>query len=98
MAREKTVEHVLPRRASGQWLIDFPTNVAIYAEKIGNLCLLPHDNLKAEQYEIKRAAYLKFKGPHRSISDVATYERWNAQAVDERTNKLTELAVNALRL
>lgn len=96
--REVTVEHVLPRRASGQWEVDFPNNLAIYAEKIGNLCLVPRDELKAEQFAVKRPAYLAFDPQHRSVHDVAKYETWNAAAVDDRTEKLRLIAANALRL
>jgi hypothetical protein len=98
---DTSVDHVLPKRCGGQWLRDFPVEQHIYAEKFGNLCLLPKDvnvRLFDGQYQQKRPIILQLPPHYRSAHEVAQYEVWNAAAVDERTRQLAERAAKALQL
>jgi uncharacterized protein DUF262/uncharacterized protein DUF1524 len=101
-ATEKTnVEHVLPKRPGGQWLKHFPEQAHIYAEKFGNLCLLPEEvntRLYDGQYPDKRPALLKLAPHYRSALDVAQSPVWDPAAVDARTQRLAEMAASALSL
>jgi hypothetical protein len=98
---ETSVEHVLPKRCGGQWLRDFPAEQHIYAEKFGNLCLLPKDvneRLYDGQYQQKRPILLQLPAHYVSAHDVEKWETWTPAAVDERTRQLAERATQALQL
>lgn len=98
---DTSVEHVLPKRCGGQWVRDFPAEQHIYAEKFGNLCLLPKDvnhRLFDGQYQQKRPVLAQLPPHYRSALDVAQSELWTPAAIDVRTQQLAERAVKALML
>jgi hypothetical protein len=55
---DTSVEHVLPKSPTGQWLSDFPPEqIALCTDLIGNLCLVPkrfNQELGNEQFESKK--------------------------------------------
>jgi hypothetical protein len=98
---DTSVEHVLPKRCGGQWVKDFPAEQHIYAEKFGNLCLLPKDvnhRLFDGQYLQKRPVLAQLSPHYRSALDVAQSEVWTPAAIDVRTQQLAERAARALML
>jgi hypothetical protein len=96
-----SVEHLLPRSATGQWLVDFPDAIHIHTERFGNLCMVPKDlnrQLGNQQWPEKRPLIAALPPTYRSAHDVASSEGWNVAAVDARTARLTALATKALGL
>ena len=96
-----SVEHVLPRNPTGQWLTNFPEAIHIHAEMFGNLCLIPNEmnaRLGNTQFAQKKAAYETLSPNFRSARDVASSRAWTMAAVQERTDRLKAIAIAALRL
>jgi len=96
---DASVEHVLPQRADGQWLKDFPEAIHIHAEQFGNLCLIPktlNRDLQNLAYAQKRKAFRKLDQAYRSAHDVASATSWTMSAVHARSDRLKELALTEL--
>jgi len=94
-----SVEHVLPQRADGKWLKDFPEAIHIHSHQFGNLCLIPkslNEELKNNQYAKKRRALKELGEEYRSARDVAAAAQWNMGAVQARTDRLKSMALKAL--
>jgi hypothetical protein len=101
VTNRSSVEHVLPRSATGQWIADFPAAMLIHTELFGNLCLVPRNlnkDLGNGQYAQKRPGYLALPPQYKSAHDVASAEQWTMHAIQDRTNRLAKMAVAALRL
>lgn len=96
-----SIEHVLPRAATGQWMTDFPSAIHIHTEQFGNLCLVPkavNERIGNGQYAEKRAAFLKLAKECKSAHDVAKAKAWTMAAVQARTEQLKAKALPALGL
>jgi len=63
---------------------------------IGNLCVLPQDELGNGPFEEKRKAYARFKT--KFANDVSKTKFWTPDAVRYRTKKLTEQTIAFLAL
>jgi hypothetical protein len=98
---ECSVEHVLPRGATGQWIADFPNSIHIHTEQFGNLCLVPKDvneRIGNGQYAEKRPVFLKLPKECKSAHDVAKAKLWTMASVQARTDQLRQKALPALGL
>jgi hypothetical protein len=96
-----SVEHVLPRRPTGQWLTDFPEAINIHAEQFGNLCLVPksmNEGVGNSDYAAKLAEFGTLPETYKSALEVATFPNWTMAAVHQRTDRLCKLASQALGL
>ncbi|MDP3491568.1 MAG: DUF262 domain-containing protein [Hyphomonadaceae bacterium] len=95
-----SIEHVYPRNPQDHWQAfehGLEINqLATLREMIGNLCVLPQDELGNASYEEKRKAYLRFKA--KFANEVAKTKFWTPDAVRYRTKKLTDQAINFLAL
>ncbi|WP_291198081.1 DUF262 domain-containing HNH endonuclease family protein [Hyphomonas sp.] len=97
------VEHILPRAPDGAWLDQFPdeNERAELRGRIGNFCLLPkevNEDLGNDQWGRKRNAYRKIDKCFRGAIDAASYERWNADAINKRTQNMAEYLDDLLEL
>jgi hypothetical protein len=95
-----SVEHIYPRNPQENWLAferGLEINeLATLREMVGNLCVLPQDELGNNPFDEKRKAYAKFKT--RFAPDIAKTRFWTPDAVRYRTKKLTEATLAFLNL
>jgi hypothetical protein len=88
------VEHVLPRRPSGNWP-QFDEEIArSYVNRFGNLVLMKateNSSLRSDTFSAKRPIYSS--SPYELTSQVASYDEWTAASIADRQRKLAELAV-----
>lgn len=97
------VEHILPRASDGAWLDHFPDENmrAELRGHLGNFCLLPkqvNEDLGNEQWATKRNAYRNVDKCFRGAIEAATYQRWNAEAINKRTQDIAAYLDNLLDL
>jgi len=95
-----SVEHIYPRNPENNWTafeagLEF-NQLATLREMIGNLCVLPHDELGNVAFDDKRKAYAKLRA--RFASEAAKFKTWSPDAVRTRTRKLAEFTVKFLDL
>lgn len=95
-----SIEHVYPRNPQDHWQA-FENGLEInqlatLREMIGNLCVLPQDELGNGPFEEKRKAYARFKT--KFANDTAKTKFWTPDAVRYRTKKLTDQTLAFLAL
>ena len=91
-ASEVHIEHIMPENNS-EWNMDESIHDE-YLWRLGNLCLLDGRlNIRKSNhiFEIKKEAYIKSKiEPNHEI---AIYEEWGKETIEERQKRLAEYAV-----
>ena len=97
------VEHILPRAPGGAWLDQFQdeNQRADLRGRLGNLCLLPkqvNEDLGNAEWLKKRQAYRKVDKCFRGAIDAADHEKWNAEAIDKRSQNVAEYLNDLLGL
>ena len=95
---EFNLEHIIPQRPSDDWDID---SVAAqnYHKRIGNMVLLsPSENVNLGNRPFAERIDGYRSSPLLLTQDVATATEWGPVEVEERQEKLAELAVEAWRL
>jgi len=95
-----SVEHVYPRNPENNWTafeqgLEF-NDLATLREMVGNLCVLPQDELGNAPFEEKRKAYARFRS--RFANDIARYRQWSPDAVRDRTKRITDATLRFLDL
>ncbi len=95
-----SVEHIYPRNPENNWTafeagLEF-NQLATLREMIGNLCVLPHDELGNVSFDDKRKAYAKIRA--RFAIEASKFKTWSPEAVRTRTRKLTEFTIKYLDL
>ena len=95
-----SVEHVYPRNPENNWTafengLEF-NELATLREMIGNLCVLPEDELGNAPFDKKRRAYARFRS--RFASEIARQHQWSPDAVRERTRRIADATVKFLDL
>ncbi|HVY90927.1 MAG TPA: DUF262 domain-containing HNH endonuclease family protein [Hyphomonadaceae bacterium] len=88
-----SVEHVYPRNPGQNWLtfesdIELGQTVTV-REMIGNLCLVPVDELGNASFEEKRKEYQRLRGC-RFASEISRSKLWTPDLIRARTKKLAE--------
>lgn len=102
-ARSWEIDHIMPqdhrkwRPDLTKWKVP-PDQVSAAMNKIGNLCLVPHPHNEASL----NAPWTRGQKPKRdwyqtltmaAHRDIAKYERWRVNEINERTDKLIRLAL-----
>jgi hypothetical protein len=98
---DTSVEHVLPRSATGQWRTDFPEAINVWTEMFGNLCLVPKEvnsRVGNDQFAAKKEALAALEPYFRSAHDVAKTKAWTMAAVRDRNDRLERVALRGLGL
>jgi hypothetical protein len=95
-----SVEHIYPRNPENNWKLfeaglEF-NQLATLREMIGNLCVLPQDELGNVSFEDKRKAYAKLRA--RFAAEAAKSKSWMPETVQARTRKLTDFTIRFLDL
>jgi hypothetical protein len=95
-----SVEHVYPRNPENNWTafengLEF-NELATLREMIGNLCVLPEDELGNAPFDEKRRAYARFRS--RFANDIARQRQWSPDAVRERTRRIADTTLKFLDL
>jgi hypothetical protein len=95
-----SVEHVYARNPENNWMafengLEF-NELATLREMIGNLCVLPQDDLGNAPFDEKRKAYARFRS--RFANEIAKHKTWTPDSVRERTRKITEATLKFLAL
>ena len=95
-----SVEHVYPRNPESNWTafengLEF-NELATLREMVGNLCVLPHDELGNATFEDKRKAYARFRS--RFANEIARNRQWSPDLVRDRTKRITDAALRFLSL
>ncbi len=94
---KSSVEHVYPKNPQGNWptfSADIDEAVTL-REMIGNLCLLPEDDLKNADFASKRIAYAKCKG-FLFASEIARERDWTPEHIRARTRMLADFTMKFL--
>jgi hypothetical protein len=92
---------VYPRNPGFHWN-EFEAGIpfseaAMLREMIGNLCILPVDELANAGWEEKRREYARFKAC-KFASEIARTKSWMPEAIDTRTHKLAEQTLRFMDL
>lgn len=102
---QATVEHILPQRphANSQWLRDHPSEEDrfLLCHSLGNLASLDmRANLELENFDFaEKLPVLQAKAQsYKLLQDVVTAERWSAEVIAERAQRLAEFVMQELRL
>jgi hypothetical protein len=95
-----SVEHVYPRNPENNWTafengLEF-NELATLREMIGNLCVLPEDELGNAPFDEKRKAYARFRS--RFANEIARQRQWSPDSVRERTKRITDATLRFLDL
>lgn len=91
-----TIEHVMPQTLSDEWKqqlgADWQMVHELYLHTLGNLTLTAYNSeLSNEPYAVKRKLLLESHIElNRSFAD---YAAWSTPAIDERANRLSEIAM-----
>lgn len=96
-----SVEHVYPKNPGSHWT-EFEAGLpfseaAMLREMVGNLCILPMDELANAGWEEKRREYARFR-VCKFANDIARHRTWSAEIIDARTQKLAEQTVRFMDL
>ncbi len=99
--KDSSVEHVYPKNPGSHWT-EFEAGLpfseaAMLREMIGNLCILPMDELANAGWEEKRREYARFR-LCKFASEIARMRTWSAEIIDARTQKLAEQTVRIMDL
>jgi hypothetical protein len=99
--KDSSVELVYPRNPGFHWN-EFEAGIpfseaAMLREMIGNLCILPVDELANAGWEEKRREYARFKAC-KFASEIARTKSWMPEAIDTRTHKLAEQTLRFMDL
>jgi len=90
------LEHVCPYHPEQQWVTYFGEGVNDVYDRLGNMVLLSKDELARSDFETKKIAYID--SGFKLAQEVATYEDWNATAVNRYQVWLAEQAVQTWRV
>ncbi len=88
------LEHVLPTKPGDNWPQFHEDEVALLANRLGNLALMrANDNseLRSKSFAEKKEIYEK--SPYELTSQIAEADDWSRQAIADRQWRLAELAV-----
>jgi hypothetical protein len=92
---EVSLEHILPKNpVSGTWKAFDPETAALWARKLGNLCLLASDENGAAtnaEFAVKKPIYAKSQ--LKLTQEVASYSKWEPKSIQDRQVKLAKKAV-----
>ncbi|WP_353570520.1 DUF262 domain-containing HNH endonuclease family protein [Candidatus Albibeggiatoa sp. nov. BB20] len=91
-----TLEHICPYNPESNWYDYFGEGVNDIQDRLGNVILLDKDELKRANFEQKKQAYLK--SPYRLAKEIAKYDDWNMQTLNQYQSWLAEQAVNTWRV
>ena len=73
-----------------------PPSAATIREMMGNLCVLPQDELGNAPFDEKRKAYARFRS--RFANEIAKYKGWSPDTVRDRTRRITDATLKFLNL
>lgn len=98
-----TVEHVLPRAATGAWITLFDENIRdLTTHKLGNLCLVTKDvnyEVGNAEFAVKRAFYAsKLPQEFKTAHEVAAHDEWTPPIVEARTATIAAMVAKALQI
>lgn len=94
-----SIEHIMPQHLNHQWRIDLGENYqAIHDEwlhRIGNLTLTAYNSKYSNNpFDSKKTIENGFlKSGIRMNQDIAKYEKWGVEELQDRTDELMELAI-----
>lgn len=96
-----SVEHIYPRNPGQRWT-EFEGSMALtelkaVRELLGNLCVLPHDELGNAGWEEKRREYARFR-ICKFAPEIAKLKSWTPELVQTRTKKLADTTMKFLDL
>lgn len=89
------LEHILPKTPTEYWKKIFDDEYDNYLHKLGNLTLMngpKNKSIQNKPFDEKKEVYKKSKIPQ--TKDIDEYDKWDKDAVNERTNKLAELFID----
>lgn len=90
---EVHIEHIMPEDNS-KWMVDEDTHEA-YLWRLGNLCLLSglfNQAISNDIFDVKCLEYKKSKiEPNQ---DIAEYQQWNKESIEDRQEKFAEYALS----
>jgi hypothetical protein len=95
-----TVEHILPKNASGPWrsvLSKEPALAEEYTHRLGNLCLLTEVNRKIGNASFSEKQKVYAKSDLVLTSELATAPKWTTKEIEGRQKRLAKLAAAAWR-
>ncbi|MEI7841000.1 MAG: DUF262 domain-containing HNH endonuclease family protein [Methylococcaceae bacterium] len=95
-ASKTTLEHVCPYNPDEQWNDYFGEGVNDIQDRLGNVVLLEKDELKRADFEEKKRVYLQSHYP--LAQKVASYEKWNAQNLNDYQAWLSRQAVETWKI
>jgi hypothetical protein len=90
------LEHVLPKKPETNWPSFSKEDVALYATRLGNLCLLrapDNSTMKSDAFDDKKPVYKR--SPYILTSEIDTYSVWNVESITQRQQGLARFAVRA---
>jgi hypothetical protein len=97
---ELTLEHVLPERpATGAWPKFNDEERKAYTKRLGNMLLLKqkmNSKLRSSSFVVKREIYAR--SDLLLTKKVAELEDWTTKEIEERQNRLVQLAVDAWKI
>lgn len=88
------LEHVLPKKAEGNWPTFTDDEAARLPNRLGNMALLnatTNSDLKSKAFSEKRAVYST--APYVLTSQIAEVDTWTPDAIEKRQAVLADLAV-----
>jgi hypothetical protein len=101
LADTSSVEHVYPRNPGNHWK-EFEagrefSELVMLREMLGNLCVLPHDELGNAGWEEKKKEYQRLK-VCKFATEIAKQKTWTPDMIQARTQKLYEATMKFLDL
>lgn len=99
-AGKVNLEHILPKRSKeDEWTSFSPEQKGAYTYRIGNMTLLgakANKNLGNKSWPEKKAVYASSDLPLNK--EIAEYDDWTAETIEERQSNLAKLAVQIWKL
>lgn len=90
------LEHILPRNPSGSWDHFEEHERDAFVNRIGNLAIMGRDlneGAANASFSVKKSVYQN--SSFQLTSDIAEYDKWDVIHIEERQEKLADLAVGA---